>query len=132
MERHTKMCVPHLNGAVSFLFFKFVCDFICEICCSIHPPTRRCVCCFYLYLYLYLYLFLFLFVFVFEVVDARDGRLLIKEAFDEIWGVWEILRSLNWIGSSPVNALEWWLWLPSSPFSRILLFFPDHLFIRGS
>ena len=55
-------------------FFLFVCDFICEICCSIHPPTRRCVCCFYLYLYLYLYLFVF--VFVFEVVDARDGRCL--------------------------------------------------------
>ena len=81
MGRHTKMCVPHLNGAVSFLFFIFV----CESCCSTHPPTRRCVCCFYLYLYLYL--FVFVFVFVFEVVDARDGRLLIKEAFDEIWGV---------------------------------------------
>ena len=75
MERHTKMCVPHLNGAVSFLFFLFV----CESFCSTHPPTRRCVCCFYLYLYLYL--FVFVFVFVFEVVDMHVMGVAYKGSF---------------------------------------------------
>ena len=100
MERHTKMCVAHLNEAVSFLFFIFV----CESCCSTHPPTRRCVCCFYLYLYLYL--FVFVFVFVFEVVDMHVMGVAYKGSFWWDLGCvryWDLLIELVARQSTPWN-----------------------------
>ena len=59
------MCVPHLNGAVSFLFFNlFVTSFVRFAVASTHRRDGAfvvficiciCICiCFYLYLYLYL------------------------------------------------------------------------------